>query len=56
MGDYSRSAKVRDREPVRVNRADAAQRGIRDGDLVRIFNSRAVVWSARGSAMGCVAA
>ena len=39
-GPVSRAQKVAGREPVRLNPADAAARGIRDGDLVRLFNTR----------------
>jgi biotin/methionine sulfoxide reductase len=39
-GDFSRSTKIRDREPVRINPADAAARGISGGDIVRLFNTR----------------
>ena len=39
-GPVSRGQKVAGREPVRVSPADAEKRGIRDGDLVRVFNSR----------------
>ncbi|SFA83965.1 biotin/methionine sulfoxide reductase [Rhizobium sp. NFR07] len=39
-GDFSRSTKIRDREPIRINPADAEARGIADGDIVRLFNSR----------------
>lgn len=39
-GDFSRSTKIKGREPVRVNPADAAERGISDGDIVRLFNAR----------------
>jgi biotin/methionine sulfoxide reductase len=31
---------VQGREPVRINPADAAARGIADGDVVRLFNAR----------------
>ena len=31
---------VAEREPVRISPDDAAQRGIRDGDVVRVFNAR----------------
>ncbi len=40
FGAYSQSSKVRGREPARLNPEDAAARGIRDGDIIRIFNSR----------------
>ena len=33
-------AKVAGREPVTINRQDAAMRGIAEGDVVRLFNSR----------------
>lgn len=39
-GVTSHKSKVAEREPVRMNPADAAQRGIRAGDIVRVFNSR----------------
>jgi biotin/methionine sulfoxide reductase len=39
-GDFSRSTKIRGREPVRINPTDAAARGISDGDIVRLFNTR----------------
>src|SRR6266536_4602450 len=39
-GPVSRSRKVAGREPVRINPKDAARRDIRDGDVVRLFNSR----------------
>ena len=40
FGGYSASQKRRDREVVRVNPADATVRGIQDGDVVRLFNTR----------------
>lgn len=40
FSSLSRAAKVRDREPVWIHPADAAGRGIADGDLVRVFNDR----------------
>jgi len=40
FGRTSRDAKVAGREPVMINREDAKQRGIKDGDTVRIFNER----------------
>ena len=39
-GAFSRSRKVKDREPVLINPEDAAARDIADGDIVRIFNDR----------------
>ena len=39
-GDFSRSTKIKGREPVRINPADATARGISDGDIVRLFNDR----------------
>jgi biotin/methionine sulfoxide reductase len=39
-GDFSRSTKIKGREPVRINPADAAERGISDGDIVKLFNAR----------------
>jgi biotin/methionine sulfoxide reductase len=40
VGAYSQSVKIAGREPVRMHPGDAAARGLRDGDLVRIFNDR----------------
>jgi biotin/methionine sulfoxide reductase len=39
-GPVSQAQKVAAREPVRINPADARRRGIRDGDVVRVFNPR----------------
>jgi biotin/methionine sulfoxide reductase len=39
-GPVSRGQKIAGREPVRISPPDAARRGIRDGDVVRVFNSR----------------
>ena len=39
-GDYSKRYKIKDREPVLINPADAAMRGISDGDVVELFNDR----------------
>lgn len=39
-GAYSKSHKIRGREPVLINPEDAASRGISDGDVVEIFNDR----------------
>ncbi|PYN44762.1 MAG: molybdopterin oxidoreductase [Candidatus Rokuibacteriota bacterium] len=40
VGAFSQSTKVRGREPIRIHPADAAARGIRSGDVVRVFNHR----------------
>ncbi|MBM2622112.1 hypothetical protein JIG36_42075 [Actinoplanes sp. LDG1-06] len=40
MGGFSQAAKRSGREPVRMNPADAAARGIADGDVVRLHNDR----------------
>jgi len=39
-GVTSRKAKIKDREAMRMNPLDASERGITDGDVVRIFNDR----------------
>jgi biotin/methionine sulfoxide reductase len=39
-GEFSRAGKIAGREPVLISAADAAARGIEDGDVVRIFNAR----------------
>ena len=39
-GAYSRSRKIKDREPVLIHPDDAAARGIADGDVVELFNGR----------------
>ena len=40
VGALSRSAKVAGREPLRIHPDDARERGIADGDVVRVFNDR----------------
>jgi len=45
-GPISRAAKIAGREPVRINPADAARRGISDGDVVRVFNGRGACLAA----------
>jgi biotin/methionine sulfoxide reductase len=40
VGAHSQSVKIAGREAVRMHPADAAARGLRGGDLVRIFNDR----------------
>lgn len=39
-GHISRAFKIKEREPVIINPTDAAQRGINDGDIVKVFNER----------------
>jgi biotin/methionine sulfoxide reductase len=39
-GPVSRAHKIAEREPVRLSPPDAAQRDIRNGDIVRVFNVR----------------
>ena len=46
FGAYSQSKKIAGREPVRLNPADAARRGIADGDIVRLFNDRGACLAA----------
>jgi biotin/methionine sulfoxide reductase len=40
MGAVSQASKVSGREPMRLNPEDAAERGISEGDVVRVFNDR----------------
>ena len=40
VGAHSNSVKIAGREPVRMHPSDSKVRGLRDGDLVRIFNDR----------------
>lgn len=39
-GACSQASKIRGREPLTLNRQDAEQRGIADGDVVKVFNAR----------------
>ena len=39
-GKYSKSFKINDREPVEINPIDAENRGLKDGDIVKLFNDR----------------
>ncbi len=39
-GSISRAAKIDGHEPVKINRQDAAARGIQTGDIVRLYNDR----------------
>jgi biotin/methionine sulfoxide reductase len=43
MGRVSQRSKVAGREPMRINSGDAQARGIRDGDVVRVFNDRGAI-------------
>lgn len=43
MGKISQESKISSREPMRINPADAARRGIGDGDIVRVFNDRGAI-------------
>ncbi|MGO4648156.1 molybdopterin-dependent oxidoreductase [Nocardia sp. 2YAB30] len=40
VGAHSQSAKVAGREPVRLHPLEASARGLREGEIVRIFNDR----------------
>lgn len=40
QGSVSKDAKINGREPIIINRQDAINRGVRDGDTVRVFNDR----------------
>ena len=39
-GNYSKSFKIEDREPVEINPNDAKSRGLKNGDIVKLFNDR----------------
>ena len=39
-GRHSAGSKIQGREPIRIHPADAARRGIAEGDVVRVFNDR----------------
>ncbi|MEM9331925.1 MAG: molybdopterin-dependent oxidoreductase [Pseudomonadota bacterium] len=39
-GDFSKSYKIKEREPVLIHPDDAAQRNVKDGDVVELFNDR----------------
>ena len=39
-GGYAQASKVKGREPVWINPEDAETRGVKDGDVVRLFNER----------------
>jgi biotin/methionine sulfoxide reductase len=46
FGATSLKSKIKGREPVRMNPLDAAARGIRDGDIVRLYNERGACLAA----------
>lgn len=46
QGSHSKAGKIQGREPCRINPQDAAERGIKEGNLVRIFNQRGSCVSA----------
>jgi len=46
FGAVSLASKIRGREPVRIHPRDAAARGIRGGDVVRLFNGRGACLAA----------
>jgi biotin/methionine sulfoxide reductase len=39
-GKYSKSFKIKDREPLKINPNDAKKRGLKNGDVVKLFNGR----------------
>ena len=39
-GPVAREQKIAGREPIRISPPDGKRRGIRDGDVVRVFNAR----------------
>jgi biotin/methionine sulfoxide reductase len=43
---HAAATKIKGRQPVTINSADAAARGIADGDIVRIFNDRGACLAA----------
>ncbi|MBV8137999.1 MAG: molybdopterin-dependent oxidoreductase [Deltaproteobacteria bacterium] len=43
MGCLSKESKIANREPMRINRRDAEARGIRNGDIVKVFNDRGAI-------------
>lgn len=46
FGELSASSKIHGREPMRIHPADAAARGIRHGDIVRLYNDRGACLAA----------
>ncbi|HYI14824.1 MAG TPA: molybdopterin dinucleotide binding domain-containing protein, partial [Thermomicrobiales bacterium] len=40
VGEFSQASKIQGREPIRMRPDDAAQRGLSDGDVVRVYNDR----------------
>ena len=46
QGSHSRAGKIRGREPLRMHPEDAEARGIRAGDILRVFNDRGACLAA----------
>jgi biotin/methionine sulfoxide reductase len=46
FGATSQASKIKGREPVRIHPQDAARRGIRDGNVVRLYNDRGACLAA----------
>ena len=45
-GSYSRSAKISEREPITLHPVDADARGLKAGDIVKVFNQRGACLAA----------
>jgi biotin/methionine sulfoxide reductase len=45
-GNHSRSDKIKGREPIHIHPEDAYARGLKDKDIVRVFNSRGACFAA----------
>ncbi|MFM1816018.1 MAG: hypothetical protein RLZ98_2713 [Pseudomonadota bacterium] len=45
-GSHARSLKIKGREPIRMHPDDAAERGIAQNDIVRVFNGRGALLAA----------
>lgn len=54
-GVLSRASKINGREPARIHPDDAAARGIREGDVIRIFNDRGAVLAGAAISDGLLA-
>ena len=40
MGETAQASKIQGREPALINTGDAHDRGIVEGDVIRVFNNR----------------